>query len=161
MSDCCSANPEKREKSTSDKLCPRCQKKGASVGEKTLKSLVLPTRLDELGDWKGFYFCSTPECEVVYFKREDIFHLILKTDLRVTVGMKEKDPAQKWVCYCFEHSEGTILEEIHRKGSSSAVELITAEIKAGNCSCEIKNPRGKCCLGDVRRAVEKYTLGKS
>jgi hypothetical protein len=27
------------------------------------------------------------------------------------------------------------------------------EVKAGNCACEMKNPSGKCCLGDVTRTV--------
>jgi hypothetical protein len=27
-------------------------------------------------------------------------------------------------------------------------------VKAGNCACEVKNPSGKCCLGDVMRAAK-------
>ncbi len=32
--------------------------------------------------------------------------------------------------------------------------MIAREIKAGHCACEVKNPSGRCCLGDVR-AYEK------
>src|SRR6266481_8503338 len=31
---------------------------------------------------------------------------------------------------------------------------IAAEVKAGNCACEVKNPSGKCCLGDVTQAAK-------
>jgi mercuric ion transport protein len=31
---------------------------------------------------------------------------------------------------------------------------ITAEVKAGNCACEVKNPSGKCCLGEIARAAQ-------
>ncbi len=43
--------------------------------------------------------------------------------------------------------------EIRSTGKSTVAERITAEVKAGNCACEVKNPSGKCCLGDVTRAV--------
>ncbi len=31
--------------------------------------------------------------------------------------------------------------------------MIAAEVRAGRCSCEVKNRSGRCCLGDVYRAV--------
>jgi hypothetical protein len=34
-------------------------------------------------------------------------------------------------------------------------ERITTKVQAGNCSCEVKNPSGKCCLGDVNRAIQQ------
>ncbi len=38
-------------------------------------------------------------------------------------------------------------------GKSTVAERITTEVKAGHCACEVKNPSGKCCLGDVTRAA--------
>jgi len=40
------------------------------------------------------------------------------------------------------------------KGHSTAQAMITQEVKAGRCACEIKNPAGICCLGDITRAVQ-------
>jgi len=27
-------------------------------------------------------------------------------------------------------------------------------VKAGRCACEVKNPSGACCLGEVNKAVK-------
>jgi len=32
--------------------------------------------------------------------------------------------------------------------------MITQEVKAERCACEVKNPAGACCLGDITRAVQ-------
>jgi hypothetical protein len=32
---------------------------------------------------------------------------------------------------------------------------IAREIKAGNCACDIKNPKGECCLGDINLFVKE------
>ncbi len=58
------------------------------------------------------------------------------------------------VCYCFGFTRKDIEDEIAESGCSTIAERITTEVKAGNCACEIKNPSGKCCLGDVTRAVQ-------
>ena len=34
-----------------------------------------------------------------------------------------------------------------------AVDRVRAHIAAGRCACEIRNPKGTCCLGDVIAAV--------
>jgi hypothetical protein len=40
-------------------------------------------------------------------------------------------------------------EEILDTGKCTSPQWITAEVKAGNCACEIRNPQGFCCLGNV------------
>ena len=45
--------------------------------------------------------------------------------------------------------------ELRESGETNVVERITAEVKAGNCACEVRNPGGKCCLGEVERAVNE------
>ncbi len=57
------------------------------------------------------------------------------------------------VCYCFNHTVASIRGEIQTKGHSTAQGMITQEVKAGRCACEVKNPAGACCLGDVTRVV--------
>jgi hypothetical protein len=39
------------------------------------------------------------------------------------------------------------------KGSSTAADRITALVKADRCACEVRNPQGTCCLGNVTAAV--------
>ncbi len=58
------------------------------------------------------------------------------------------------VCYCFNHTVASIRAEVQYKGRSTAQEMITNEVKAGRCACEVKNPAGNCCLDDVARAIQ-------
>ena len=99
------------------------------------------------------YFDRTPECDVVYFSNEanSYFH---KDDLTVRVGLKETESPIP-LCYCFGHTAESVEEEIVARGRSTVPETITEEVQAGNCSCEVKNPSGRCCLGDVNRAIRQ------
>jgi copper chaperone CopZ len=96
-------------------------------------------------------YCGDPDCEVVYFDPGGV--VIEKSALAVRVGEKEKDPPHT-VCYCFGHTVEGIRDEVRRTGRSTVVASITAKVKAGECSCETKNPKGACCLGDVNREVK-------
>ena len=68
------------------------------------------------------------------------------------IKQAQEDPIP--ICYCFGHTVASAREEIARTGHSTVVARITAEIHAGHCACEIKNPAGSCCLGDVSRVVK-------
>jgi mercuric ion transport protein len=102
-----------------------------------------------------YVFCETPDCPVVYFALDGT--RFTKDQIRVQVGLKEKeDPIL--VCYCFGVTERMIREEIERTGRSTASSRIRIEVKAGACRCEVENPSGRCCLGEVSR-VEKRGVG--
>jgi hypothetical protein len=80
------------------------------------------------------------------------------------VGAKEtEDPIP--VCYCFNVTERMIHEEVAQTGRSTASTRIRAEVKAGNCRCEVENPSGRCCLGEVvaaeKRAVRAIADSRS
>jgi len=76
----------------------------------------------------------------------------------VRVGAKETaDPIP--ICYCFGFTRQDIWDEIRSTGKSTVAKRITAEVEAGRCACEVKNPSGKCCLGDVTRTA-KDRLGQ-
>ena len=67
------------------------------------------------------------------------------------------DAGARLVCYCFEESEEKIRAELRDHGRSRAVERVRARIAARECACEVKNPRGVCCLGDLIAAVRRLT----
>ena len=50
---------------------------------------------------------------------------------------------------------GRLRDELASGGQCAIPTRIAAEIEAGRCACEIKNPSGACCLGEVNRAVEQ------
>jgi hypothetical protein len=117
-----------------------------------MESLLTPEAAGRLSD-EPYFFDRTPSCDVVYFSNEaqSYFH---KDALTVRVGLKETESPIA-LCYCFGHTAESVREEILATGRSSVAGRIAAEVQAGNCSCEVENPSGKCCLGDVNHALEQ------
>jgi hypothetical protein len=99
---------------------------------------------------REYQLCRNHDCPVVYYAGEVQLE---KTDLRVPVNFKERN-YEGPVCYCFNHTVTDVRAEIQTKGHSTAQRMITQEVKAGRCACEVKNPAGACCLGDITRAVQ-------
>lgn len=135
--------------------CPECGRQARPVDSITLKALLRPNALARLEVGAAYHFCATPACVVVYFaaQAQSIYH---KEDLEVRVGLKEtQDPIP--LCYCFGHTRASIEEEIAREGKSTATETITAHIKAKRCGCDVNNPSGACCLGEVGKAVKELS----
>jgi hypothetical protein len=118
------------------------------VDRLTLKSMLRPAALMRLGT-SEHRFCAAPDCPIVYFGEGETFST---TELAVRVFQKE--PAgERLVCYCFDVGEGEIRRELLETGRSTAAERIAALVKAGRCACEVKNPQGSCCLGNVAAAI--------
>lgn len=149
MSDCCTA------KSSCDApavaACPENGARSKQVDMLTVKSLVrqLPLGMPNT----QYYFCEAQDCDVVYFALDSQAPVFQRADLLVRVGAKAAaDPIP--VCYCFGFTRKDIEDEIDETGASTVGDRITAEVRAGRCACEVKNPSGKCCLGDVARTVK-------
>jgi bacterioferritin-associated ferredoxin len=152
MSDCCSVDAKTGTASVVT-ACPANGARSKKVDLLTVRSLVrrLPLGMPQA----QYYFCDAPECDVVYFPFDAQAPIFRRADLLVRVGAKEKaDPIP--VCYCFGFTRKDIEKEIAETGRSTVAELISAEVKAGKCACEVKNPSGKCCLGEVGRTVQHY-----
>jgi hypothetical protein len=148
MSECCSVE----QKSLPPVMtCPVSGSRSKQVDLLTVRSLV--RRLPLAMPPTGYYFCDDPACDVVYFPSNPQAPLFRRADLCVRVGAKEKDDPIP-VCYCFGFTRQDIWDEIRQKGKSTIAEQIKLEVKAGNCACEVKNPSGKCCLGNVARSVQ-------
>lgn len=150
MSDCCSVN-ESVGKAPPVMNCPVSGTRSKQVAKLTVKSLVrhLPFGMPPT----QYYFCDAPGCEIVYFPADSQAPTFRRGDLLVRIGAKEtEDPVT--VCYCFGITRNQLQQEIRSTGKSVAAERVSAEVKTGNCACEVKNPSGKCCLGDITRAVK-------
>jgi hypothetical protein len=129
--------------------CPECDQPGKLVETKTLKHIVQTCHLERVNQ-TGFLFCRSADCNVVYFHPNG--DCLRKPDVRPRVGLKEtQDPVP--LCYCFGFTEAMAVEEIRATGKCTIPQRITTEVKAGNCACEIRNPQGSCCLGNVAAAV--------
>jgi hypothetical protein len=143
MDDCCEVpNQVQAPGSSAAPNCPACGKTGKKVAMETIKSLLAPAAMRRLEAGRGYSFCVTPSCATVYFSGQNKFEW---QDVRVPVF--QKDPrAEVPVCYCF----GYTREDLSAPDSAkSASRDIAARVKQGLCACEIRNPQGSCCLGNV------------
>ena len=142
--DCCIPQPKVKAE------CPKCSEKAKGVLGKTLEHLLTDDAKAQLSCLDGFYFCKTPSCEVVYFRKKEI---LTQKDINVVVGHKDgASPAM--VCYCFEWSKEKIKAELKISGESTATEDIKHKMDTLGCSCEILNPSGGCCLGEIGKAIK-------
>src|SRR5712671_6540015 len=150
MSDCCTVNARPGG-APAVMACPVNGARSKQVDILTVKSLVrqLPLGMPNT----QYYFCEAPGCDAVYFPLDAQAPTFRRGDLIVRVGRKETaDPIA--VCYCFGFTRKDIQREIVKTGRSTILGRIMTEVKVGNCACEMKNPSGKCCLGDVTRTVK-------
>lgn len=152
MAECC--RPERRGDPAERQGCPRSGTQGHAVDLNTVKALLTSTALARITG-SAHRFCPDPACEVVYFSPGDTYTV---RDLRIPVWQKEPAGA-RMVCYCFGENEADIRGEIEEHGGSHAVARVRAHIRAGRCACELRNPRGVCCLGDVIAAVTRLAAG--
>ena len=50
----------------------------------------------------------------------------------------------KLICYCYGYTDEDIIKDlVDHDGKSTILERIKAEKKAGNCQCDVKNPKGR------------------
>ena len=132
--------------------CPACSRPGSKIDTLTLKAM-LTRSLTEVREVE-YRFCRSPECPTVYYSAAGE-QQVLERDIREHVHNKHPDDDRVFVCYCFRHTPKSIKEELARTGRSTVVASITAGIQAGQCACDIRNPQGNCCLGNVRAVIDR------
>lgn len=130
--------------------CPRCGEKGKPVQGQTVKALVAVS-LREVQD-TAYWFCQTPTCLVVYFSAAG-GQTFSVDQVRERVYQKEPEAMDVPVCYCFRHVVGDV-RAASPEERGAIVDEINAGIQAGQCACDLRNPQGSCCLGNVRRLIK-------
>jgi hypothetical protein len=125
--------------------CPVCSMRGKPVQGQTVKSL-LSVSLRELHEVK-YLFCKTRTCPVVYFS-PDSEQVFTVEQVRERVYQKEPDNNAVFACYCFRHSVGDI-RAASPETRMSILDDINTGIHTGQCACDLRNPQGSCCLGNV------------
>lgn len=125
--------------------CPECGRKAKAVQGQTVKAL-LSVSLRAVRDVE-YLFCRTPTCSVVYFSQDGEQTFTLE-QVRERVYQKEPDADDVWVCYCFQHTVSDI-RDASQPMRDAIVQDINVGIKANQCACDLRNPQGSCCLGNV------------
>jgi hypothetical protein len=131
--------------------CPACGQKGKSVDGATVKSM-LSVSLNQIKN-SPYYFCQNRDCSTVYFS-EDGLQSFDTDEVRERVYQKEPDADDVFVCYCFQHTVGEVLNATPN-GHTTILDDINAGIKAQQCACDLRNPQGSCCLGNVRGVIKQ------
>lgn len=144
MTDTCCALVVGAAPTRSASVCPGCGERGRQVALLTIQAQVAIS-LRELGP-SPYHFCATPGCAVVYFATGS--PPILRDQVRERVFQKEPAP-DVLVCHCFRYSLGA-LQRSDAAGRGAILADIVAGTRQGQCACELRNPQGSCCLGNVR-----------
>ena len=139
----CAVTPAKHE-------CLECPASG-SAGEPVDWTTVAALANGRVPPKQEFRLCRDPDCEVVYYGSAGT--LLRLNGITAQPGFKTGSDGL--VCYCFLHREKDVVRQITESGRTDIFESITAEVQAGNCACEVRNPSGKCCLGEVEATIRR------
>jgi hypothetical protein len=117
----------------------------------TVKALLTESALREFlpGEYR---FCPDPDCDIVYFSA--VGQPFTTADVRVPVWQKLPFGGRP-ICYCFGETEASIRADVARGDGRRVIERVREHIAAERCACEMRNPRGACCLADVIATVKR------
>lgn len=121
------------------------------VEGQTVKALVS----DSLRAVKNeqYFFCRTQTCPVVYYTANGGSAYTV-AQVRGRVYHKEPKEADVLMCYCFQYTA----EEVRHAApdvQQTILDDINTGIKADQCACDLRNPPGSCCLGNVRALINE------
>lgn len=148
--DCCCSGVQ-MSKETPQNACKQCGEIGRAVSRQTVAHHVKSEKLSTVGD-EVYKFCSSQNCAIVYYAASD--QVFTVSEVRELITAKTTGDARP-LCYCFGFNEGFARREIARTGENSVTELVSRFVKEKLCACEIRNPSGACCLGEVNKAVRR------
>lgn len=150
--DCCCSGV-KMTKETPQNACGTCSEVGRVVARQTVVHHVKSEKLSSV-DNDEYKFCPSENCPVVYYSTAG--RVFTVEDVRELVTAKASGDSRP-VCYCFGFTTGFIREEIEQTGRSTVPTQVTQFIKEKLCVCEIRNPSGACCLGEINRTVKTFS----
>ena len=157
MSDCCSMETVESCVPPTDKgaisRCTECGSEGHAVERQTILHHLKHNQLDRVNR-ESYQFCPDPNCAVVYYGDEGTRFTV--TDLRELVTAKASGE-ERPICYCFGFTEGDARRQIEHTDHCTIPTRISRLIKAGMCACEVRNPTGVCCAGEVTRIVKRLS----
>jgi hypothetical protein len=151
--DCCCSGAVKASGSVLA-ACQICGEPGRIVAKQTVAHHVISDKLSSVGDAE-YRFCGSADCDVVYYSVDG--NMFTTDTVRELVTTKTNGDDRP-LCYCFGFTEGNVRQEIVLRGETTIPAQVTQFIKEKLCSCEIRNPAGSCCLGEMNRTVER--IGK-
>ena len=131
--------------------CPACGTVGKPVAVQTVRALVAVSLREVQG--QHYRFCATPTCAVVYYDAT-AGAAFTHDQLRERVYQKEPECSEGLICYCFRHTVGAVAHGADGRREAILADII-AGVQADQCACDVRNPQGACCLGNVRGLMRR------
>lgn len=138
-------------KEIAQNACNDCGEVGRIVARQTVAHHVKSEKLFGVSE-DEYNFCASPACPIVYYA--GFGQTFTVEDMRESVTSKTSGDARP-LCYCFGFTEGFARQEIARTGETSVPRQVSQFIKEKLCVCEIRNPAGACCLGEINKTVKR------
>jgi len=131
--------------------CPECSKTGKPVQQQTVTAM-LAFSLRKV-QAKQYLFCRTQTCPIVYFSvnHEQTFTV---EQVRERVYQKEPEAQDVFICYCFHHTVGD-LRAASSEDRTAIMDDLNTGINAEQCACDLRNPQGSCCLGNMHSMIKQ------
>lgn len=137
-------------RSSTGAACPTNGVVGRLVDTQIVKAMLnLP--LDALRSAE-YRFCADPDCPTVYYSADGL-QAFAESDLRERVYQKHPNDTDIFICYCFRHTVGEVRADGRRVSAG-----IKRGIENSQCACDIRNPQGSCCLGNVNGLLKRSRI---
>ncbi|MEC0246335.1 (2Fe-2S)-binding protein [Paenibacillus chitinolyticus] len=141
--DCCASSNNRETAKTG--RCPSCGEKGKGLSIITLKSLLIASSLETIEPDNTYFFCPNSSCNTVYFSGTHL-QTFEEDALKVPVFQKNSSMHVP-VCYCFNWTRDRLFQAY--SDNLQPIEHIKEHVQSNRCGCEVNNPQGACCLGNV------------
>ncbi len=135
--------------------CPSCGAVGRGVEDLTVKAQATVEGRWRFTPGAGWRHCPTVGCEVVWFPTDPADAPVLTRDFAAgPLGQKEPGP-DALVCHCFGVHERDLAVALDEGREDAVTARIREGTRTGRCACEVLNPQGSCCLGNVAKAIQR------
>ena len=91
---------------------------------------------------------------MVYFDTDKKTYLT--SEIKVSIHQKDNS-FDIPVCYCFGWTKEKIKQYVENGFTPNPLEHIRENIKENRCGCEVNNPQGSCCLGNVTNYIKSIS----
>lgn len=137
--------------------CPSCGEKGKCVPIITLKSLLAASSLETIEPDNTYAFCPISSCNTVYFSGTHS-QKYEEDALKVPVFQKNLSMDVP-ICYCFDWTRDRLVQAV--SDNHDPIDHIKGHVQSNRCGCEVNNPQGACCLGNVITFVRSLNKRKT
>lgn len=129
---------------------------GESIKTITPRHTLKKVYGDQIDLRSEYFFCLSSQCKTVYYDSSGT-HTFNVDQLINLVSCKDEAPEVP-LCYCYKINKGDVLKELKTQGESRVIEYIQNSMQKKTCFCDKSNPRGGCCLDEIRSWLLKMDI---